>query len=351
VNQRANSSFTGDRLSFVVDRTAAGVRLDAFLASQIAGWSRSRLARLIGDEDVLVNGRPAKPSYKVREGDEIDVELAELPATEFVPEHIPLDIVYEDDYLAVINKPAGMVVHPGAGVTSGTLANAIAYHFFSTQRHRDTEKAKQAGSPPYEGGVAAASADGVVLSPGTSNRIGIVHRLDKDTSGLIVVAKDEQTAEELSRQFHAREVEKSYVALVHGVVQSGSGKIDRPIARDRRNRLKMTVSQTGRSALTLWKVRQRFEKFTLLDIDIKTGRTHQIRVHLASINHPVVGDTTYNAGRDNTVADTKIKKAITDLDRFFLHAERLAFTHPKTGETIQFSQRLPHELEKFLTNL
>jgi 23S rRNA pseudouridine1911/1915/1917 synthase len=307
----------------------AHLRLDAFLASRIEGWSRSRLSRLVDDGDVLVNDRETKASYKVREGDRIDAELTELPATEFQPENIPLDIVYEDEHLAVINKPAGMVVHPGAGVSSGTLANAIAFHF---------------GSPPYEGGVAAASADGVVLS----HRIGIVHRLDKDTSGLIVVAKDEQTAEGLSRQFHDREVEKSYVALVHGVVEQNTGKIDTPIARDRHNRTKMAVSKTGRSALTLWKVRQRFDKFTLLDVEIKTGRTHQIRVHLTSINHPVVGDETYNAGRDTTVADNNIKKAIADLGRFFLHAERLSFSHPKTGERMEFAKKLPEDLDQFL---
>lgn len=308
-----------ETLTLVPDESDVGTRLDTFLAGKIEGWSRSRLARLVEDDDVLVNGRVAKLSYKVRSGDEIEVELTELPATEFVPEDIPLDIVYEDDHLAVINKPAGMVVHPGAGVSSGTLANAVAHHFSLLTRH----------------------------SP-LATRLGIVHRLDKDTSGLIVVAKDEQTAEELSRQFHDREVGKSYVALVHGVAENNTGKIDRPIARDRRNRLKMTVSETGRSALTLWKVRQRFDKFTLLDIEIKTGRTHQIRVHLASINHPVVGDTTYNTGRDTHVADANVKKAIAALGRFFLHAERLAFTHPKTGERMQFAQPLPAELSDFL---
>ena len=305
----------------------AAVRLDTFLASKIDGWSRSRLSRLIEDGDVLVNDHDAKASYKVRQGDRIDVELTELPATEFQPENIPLDIVYEDDYLAVINKPAGMVVHPGAGVSGGTLANAIAYRF----------RVPALAGPPPEGG--------------TQNRIGIVHRLDKDTSGLIAVAKDEQTAEALSKQFHDREVEKSYAALVHGVIERESGKIDAPIARDRHNCIKMAVSKTGRSALTLWRVAQRFDRFTLLDVEIKTGRTHQIRVHLASINHPVVGDETYNAGRDKTVADPQVKSAIADLGRFFLHAERLAFIHPHTREQMEFIQPMPKELEQFLNLL
>jgi 23S rRNA pseudouridine1911/1915/1917 synthase len=296
-----------------------GKRLDAFLAENIEGWSRSRLQRLIEDGDVLVNERESKASYKVRENDEIEVDLIELPVARFEPENIPLDIVFEDESLAVINKSAGMVVHPGAGINSGTLANAIAYHF-------------------QIGGSQSA----------IRNRLGIVHRLDKGTSGLIVVAKNEEIHEALSEQFRSRNVQKSYVALVHGVTRENGGKIDRPIARDRRNRLKMAVSPAGRSALTLWKVRQRFEKFTLLDLEIKTGRTHQIRVHLASINHPVVGDATYNEGRDNTVGDTKLRTAILTLGRFFLHSEKLAFTHPKTSEKMSLTAELPPELKQFL---
>ena len=307
-------------------------RLDAFLAEQIEGWSRSRLQRLVENGDVLVNDKEVKASYKLRTGDEIDIDLTEAPAAKFEPENIPLEIVFEDDVLAVINKPAGMVVHPGTGINSGTLANAIAWHFNS-------------GSALYEGGVSTASADAVVLSSGqgpaeasnpNTDRVGIVHRLDKDTSGLIVVAKDEQTHEALGEQFRLREVFKSYIALVHGSPRDNSGIVDRPLARDRWHRTKMTVAANGRNALSIWKVRQRFEKFTLLDVEIKTGRTHQIRVHLASINHPVVGDGTYNEGRDNTIANVDIKNAIRILDRFFLHAAQLAFNHPKTGERLEF---------------
>lgn len=300
----------------------AGKRLDAYLAEQIEGWSRSRLQRLIENGDVLVNEREAKASYKVRESDEIDVDLTEEPAATFEPEDIPLDIVYEDEYLAVINKPAGMIVHPGAGAQNGTLANAIAWHF-------EIRNPKSA----------------------IRNRIGIVHRLDKDTSGLIVVAKDEQTHEALAEQFRARKVFKSYVALVHGNPRENSGTIDRPVARDRWHRTKMTVAANGRHALSIWKVRQRFEKFALLDVEIKTGRTHQIRVHLASINHPVVGDGTYNEGRDNTIADHEIKRAVETLNRFFLHAERLSFTHPVSRERMEFIQPIPAELEELLAKL
>ena len=331
-------------LRFAAGDEDAGTRLDAFLASHIQSWSRSRLRRLIDDADVLVNGSPAKPSYKLRENDEIEVELTELPPATFEPENIPLDIVYEDEYLAVINKPAGMIVHPGSGVTGGTLANAIAFHFRSSPPYASGVPAAASASGVDVGGVAAASADGVVLS----QRVGIVHRLDKDTSGLIVVAKDDQTAEELSRQFHDREVEKSYIALVHGVLEENSGTIDAPLARDKHNRTRMRVAAHGRTALSLWKVKSRYDKFTLLDVEIKTGRTHQIRVHLASINHPVVGDETYNSGRDKTVADLTIRKAIADLGRFFLHAEKLAFTHPKTGERLTFNQDLAPELRQFL---
>ena len=321
-----------------------GKRLDAYLAKNIDGWSRSRLQRLIDDGDVLVNEREAKSSYKIHANDVIEVELTELPATHFEPEDIPLDLRFEDEFLAVINKPAGMVVHPGAGVQSGTLANAIAFHF-SPQRRGDAEKSIQQSSPPYaRSEVASASDSGVVLS----HRIGIVHRLDKDTSGLIVVAKDEQTAEELSRQFHDRETEKHYVALVHGNIEQNSGKIDAAIARNKHNRLRMKVAPSGRSALSLWRVRQRFDKFTLLDVEIKTGRTHQIRVHLASINHPVVGDEIYNEGRDNTISDITVRNAVVTMRRFFLHAERLAFTHPKTGERLEYTQSLPAELTDFL---
>jgi 23S rRNA pseudouridine1911/1915/1917 synthase len=331
--------------TFQITEPDAGKRLDAFLSEQIEGWSRSRLQRLITDGDVLVNEKTAKPSYKIHENDEIDVDLVEAPTAAFEPEDIPLDIVFEDEYLAVINKPAGMVVHPGAGNSGGTLANAIAFHFKS--------------SPPYKG-VAAASADGVVLpateepaKAGTQNteRVGIVHRLDKDTSGLIVVAKDEETHELLSNQFRDRVVTKQYVALVHGSPRENTGTIDRPMARDRWHRTKMTVAANGRNALTMWKVRQRFGKFALVEVEIKTGRTHQIRVHLASINHPVVGDGTYNEGRDNTVSDVDVKNNIRILDRFFLHAEKLSFDHPKTGERMSFTSEIPEELTQLLKML
>ncbi len=306
-------------LVFQIETEDAGKRFDAFLAEKIENRSRSKLQNLIDDGDATVNQKTVKSSYKIRAGDEIEVELTELPTKDFVPEDIALEIVYEDEFLAVINKPSGMVVHPGAGVSGGTLANAIAHHFKF-----------QISDSKYE------------------NRVGIVHRLDKDTSGLLVVAKTDEIHEKLSEQFREREVFKSYVALVHGAIEANEGTIDQPIAREKHNRTRMAIRAHGRGALSLWKVRQRFEKFTLLNVEIKTGRTHQIRVHLASINHPVVGDETYNGGRDKTVRDLAVRQAIADLNRFFLHAERLSFTHPQTLERMEFYQPMPPELTDLL---
>ncbi|MEO7674831.1 MAG: RluA family pseudouridine synthase [Pyrinomonadaceae bacterium] len=344
-------------LNFAVAGSDIGKRLDAFLAENIEGWSRSRLQKLIDDGDILVNQTAAKPSYKLRENDDIDADLTEAPAARFEPENILLDIVFEDEYLAVINKPAGLVVHPGAGVSSGTLANAIAYHFGVSGMQPVKTADDIPSSPPFQGGEAAAPADGVAdaasapdreFDPTNTSRVGIVHRLDKQTSGLIVVAKSEKIHEAMSEQFRSREVFKSYLALVHGSPRENTGIIDRPMARDRWHRTKMTVAANGRNALSLWKVRQRFDKFALVEVEIKTGRTHQIRVHLASINHPVVGDETYNEGRDNTVNNIDIKNAIRIMGRFFLHAEKLSFTHPVTNEQLAFVLPLPDELKRFL---
>ncbi len=318
-----------ETISFTADAESVGKRLDAFLTEKIDGWSRSKLQRIIADGDCLVNDQTSKPSYKLRPDDEIEVELSELPGDRFEPEDIPLNIVFEDEYLAVVNKPAGMVVHPGAGVSSGTLANALAYHF---------------GMGISEFG----STDEKSKIQNLKSKIGLVHRLDKDTSGLILVAKTEEMLEKLSEQFRERTVYKSYVALVHGEIDEDSGTVEAPIAREKHNRTKMGVRAHGRYALSLWRVKKRFAKFTLVGVEIKTGRTHQIRVHMAHLNHPVVGDETYNAGRDKTVHDLTIRKAIADLGRFFLHAEKLSFTHPVTGERMNFTAPLPLELTGFL---
>jgi len=325
---------TEENSSFVLCPSSfdAGKRLDAFLAEQIENLSRSRLQKMITDGDVLVNGTQAKNSYKISETDKIEVELTEIAAESFEPEDIPLEIIYEDEFLAVINKKAGMVVHPGAGVSSGTMANALAFKFKIKNENLkiDTDLDEQSKIENLK------------------SKIGIVHRLDKDTSGLIVVAKSDEIHEALSEQFRERQVFKSYIALVHGEPEENAGTIDAPIAREKHNRTKMSVRAHGRNALSLWKVKKRFEKFTLLAVEIKTGRTHQIRIHLAYLNHPIVGDETYNAGRDKTVFDLKIRKAIQDLGRFFLHAEKLAFTHPVTKEKLSFTTPLPDDLTGFL---
>jgi 23S rRNA pseudouridine1911/1915/1917 synthase len=317
------NSFANDQsnLSFTVPENSAGQRLDAFLTEQVESWSRSRLQRLIDDGDVTVNGRAAKPSYKLRVNDQVDAELTLAPLTSFAPENIPIEIVYEDEDLAVVNKPAGMVVHPAAGVASGTLANALAFHFQEL---------------PSGAGEA---------------RPGIVHRLDKDTSGLLVVAKTESAHDDLANQFRAREVFKSYIALVHGQLEKDRGEIDQPIARDPKHRTRMAVVRGGRTAISRYRVRQRFDRFTLLDVELMTGRTHQIRVHLAWVKHPVVSDETYGGGRDKTVVDPVVRSRIAKLGRQFLHAEQLGFRHPRTHEFKKFTAPLPAELAEFLDEL
>ncbi len=315
--------FSSDN-EFVTLRVSAaetGSRLDAYLVTHIQGWSRARLQQLIEDAEVLVNGRSAKSSQKLHQNDEIEVDLISPPAVTLAPEDIPMAIVYEDSDLIVVNKPAGLVVHPAAGIHSGTLANGLAFHFQQLSRQ------------------------------GGTIRPGIVHRLDKDTSGLLVAAKTEVAHEKLADQFRARQVFKSYVALVHGVVERDSGRIDQSIARDPRNRTRMAVIRAGRSALSLYTARRRFDLFTLLDVELKTGRTHQIRVHLSWLRHPVVGDEVYGGGRDNTVRDPKLKAQIRKLGRHFLHAEQLGFRHPSTDKPMKFKAPLPGELEELVAIL
>lgn len=303
-----------------VNVAAAGLRLDSFLASHLGEISRTRVQRAIVDGDILVNERVAKPSYRLHEGDQIEIDLPEPPAVELAAEAIPLSILYEDEDLVVVNKPAGMVVHPGAGIESGTLANALVYHF-----------------------NALSGAAG-------KTRPGIVHRLDKDTSGLLVVAKNDTAHERLSNQFRDRQVFKLYLALVYGRVSRERGEIEAHIGRSKHNRTRMSVLRggAGRTAHTIFDVAERFQDFTLLKVQIKTGRTHQIRVHLAHIGHPVVGDSTYGGGRENSIRDVGKKRAVQSLGRLFLHSAELAFNHPRSGERLQFTSPLPAELASFL---
>ena len=302
----------------------AGRRLDQFLTTHLENVSRARVQELIAEAKVLVNDDPAKASLKLRGGERVVVlGEAQRPPLKAIAEEIPLDIVYEDDDLAVINKPAGMMVHAGAGATEearnrGTLVNALLHHLAS-------------------------------LSSVAGNlRPGIVHRLDKETSGLILVAKNDEAHRKLSAQFAARGVKKKYVALVHGWLKKDSGTITQSISRDPIRRTRMTTRlDGGRSAITHYKVLRRldtkFGKFTLLEIKIDTGRTHQIRVHVAAMGHPVVGDSVYGAPRQARGSSSAIV-----LRRNFLHAAELAFRQPRTGETISFKSQLPPELEEFL---
>ena len=314
----------------------AGKRLDQFLVTRLESVSRARVQELIAEGKVLVNDSAAKASHKLRGGERVSVlGQAARPPLRAIPEEIPLDILYEDDDLAVINKPAGMMVHAGAGATEdqrnrGTLVNALLHHF--------------------------ASLSGV----GGELRPGIVHRLDKETSGLIVVAKNDAAHRKLAAQFARREVKKTYIALVHGSVKRERGTISQSISRDRVRRTRMTTRGTGgREAVSHYKVMRRldtgFGKFTLLEVKIDTGRTHQIRVHLASLGHPVVGDALYGAPRElrqsRKRGATGSPEIPISLPRNFLHAAQLELQHPQTAEVIALKSPLPKELQEFLAKL
>ncbi len=315
-----------------VDAAHAGQRLDQFLAAHL-NLSRARVQEVIRDQKILVNDASAKASLKLRGGDKILVPgLAERPPLRAIAENIALDIIYEDNDLAIINKPAGMMVHVGAGATEdarnrGTLVNALLHHFTS------------------------------LSAVGGEMRPGIVHRLDKQTSGLIVVAKNDEAHRELAAQFARRQVKKTYIALVHGRLRKDRGTISAAISRDRIRRTRMTTRLPGgREAVSHYKAVCRldtpFGKFTLVEVRIDTGRTHQIRVHMASLGHPVVGDSLYGAPKElsnSAAAGKKVKT--TSLPRNFLHAARLELAHPRTGKTIFLETLLPPELRDFLATL
>jgi len=311
----------------------AGKRLDQLLAAQLE-VSRARVQQLISEEKVLVNEAPTKASLKLRGGEHITVlGSAERTPLRAIAEEIPLDIVYEDDDLAIINKAAGMMVHAGAGATEdqrnrGTLVNALLHHF------------------------ATLSAVGGEMRP------GIVHRLDKETSGLIVVAKNDDAHRKLAAQFARREVKKTYIALVHGWVKKDRGTIAASISRDRIRRIRMTTRGTGgRDAVSHYSVLRRLEtafgRFTLVEVEIDTGRTHQIRVHMASLGHPVVGDVLYGAPREMRARRGRAtdEGGAISLARNFLHAARLELAHPRTGRPIALESPLPGELEAFLATI
>ena len=295
-------------------------RLDRFLSEAFPEQSRSQIQKWIDDQQVLLDGKPAKAGYKLRGKEQIEVSLPEAKPSALVPEAIPLEIVYEDADLAVINKPNGMVIHIGAGVHQGTLVNALLHHFQSLSQS------------------------------GGTDRPGIVHRLDKQTSGLLVVARNDFSHANLARQFQSRTVTKRYLALVHGQMKRPAGEIQSAIGRDRVNRLRMsTRAAHAREAHTLYEVVEAFRRFSLLQLTIKTGRTHQIRVHLSSIKHPVVGDTLY--GAPARIQFSVGKQTLPALERNFLHAAFLQFLHPRTQQTMSFSSDLPEDLRLFLDQI
>lgn len=303
---------------FHVGEAEAGQRLDKFLSLQLPGLSRTKIKEAIDAGGARVNEVAAKPSLHLKPGDRITLHLnREETHEESFPENLPLEILFEDESLAVIEKPAGMVVHVGAGVRSGTLVNALCYHFKSLSR-----------------------------TSGRS-RPGIVHRLDKLTSGLMVVARTDAAHAALAEQFRSRTVEKKYLALVHGRVQKRSGEIALPLARDRIHRTRMTTRRgVGREALTRYRVTRQFEKYSLLEVEIKTGRTHQIRAHLSAVGHPVVGDRTYGAPQKIWLPGHST--TVPTLDRHFLHAAHLSFEHPVNHRRMTFDSPLPKPLADLL---
>ena len=300
----------------------AGLRLDRLIASHCAELSRTRVQELIEQGLVLLNGKPAKDSQKVRTGDVIDVDAQPRPALEAQPESIPLEVLYEDDDVIAINKSAGMTVHAGAGNSHGTLVNALLGRGLDLSRADDP------------------------LRP------GIVHRLDKETSGVLLVAKNDFAHAKLADSFRDRTVQKTYLALVEGLLDKDRGRIELPIARHPNHRTRMTADRAGllpnsRPARTDWRVRARIGPTTLLEIQLHTGRTHQIRVHFSALRHPVVGDTLYGADSQVHVGHATLPL----LERNFLHAARIIFTQPRSGKSIALTAPLPQELRDYLQAL
>ena len=296
---------------FICSEALSGVRIDKAVSEAFPEISRSYAAKLIEEKNVLIGGKAAKASAKLSEGDEVSLLLPEPKTLQICAEDIKLDIVYEDESLLVINKPVDMVVHPSAGHESGTLVNALMAHC----------------------GDALSTINGVV-------RPGIVHRIDRDTTGLLVVAKGDRAHENLSAQLKARTLKRRYFAIVHNNITEDKGTVDAPIARSISDRKKMAVVKGGREAVTHFEVLERFGRYTYIACDLDTGRTHQIRVHMKYIGHPLLGDKTYG-----------VKKEEFNLPGQMLHAGRIGFIHPKTQEYMEFTAPLPEIFEKTLANI
>ena len=286
-------------------------RLDKIVNKLETSLSREAIQRMIKTGKILVNGKQEKPSYKTSIGETIIIEEKKAEEIDLKPQEMPLDVIYEDDDMLVINKEKGIVVHPGNGNPDGTLANAV-----------------------------MARCKGDLSGIGGKIRPGIVHRIDKDTSGLVIIAKNDKAHINLSNQIQKRQVKKTYIALVRGVIKENEATINMPIGRNTKDRKKMAVSKNGKEAITHFKVLNRFEGYTLLELNIETGRTHQIRVHLAEIGYPIVGDYVYSNGKNpfNVLGQ-------------MLHAEKLEFKHPRTGEIVKFEAPLPKYFEQVLKQL
>lgn len=311
------SSFT-----FCVSTAQAGTRLDALLALEIDHCSRSFAADLIRQGCITVDAALKKPGYAVKAGEIVAGKITPPEASSFLPENIPLHILYEDVDLLVVDKAPGMVVHPAPGHSKGTLVNALLYHC------------------PDLAGISG------------SLRPGIVHRLDKDTSGALVVAKNSRAMHHLAAQFKSRAVRKKYLALVYGMPRDDAGRLDAPIGRHPVDRQKMSVTtRSPRSALTLWRVREPFAGACLLELDIRTGRTHQIRVHCKTMGHPVIGDPVYGNRGDKkrlAAASPELRRAIMAVDRQMLHAWQLAFVHPLSGQQMNITAPVPGDMSELL---
>ncbi|GAB2025943.1 RluA family pseudouridine synthase [Lactovum odontotermitis] len=302
-------------MQVIIDEKNAGERLDKALSNQTE-FSRTLIGTLIDENQVTVNGTVKKAKYKVKTGDSVEFEVPEPEVLNIAAEDIPLDIVYEDEDVAVVNKPQGMVVHPSVGHSTGTLVNALMFHI------KDLS-----------------SINGVI-------RPGIVHRIDKDTSGLLMVAKNDKAHESLAAQLKAKSTQRRYLAIVHGVLENERGTIEAPIGRDPKNRQRQAVVAGGKAAITHFKVLERFPSghgsggYSLIALQLETGRTHQIRVHMAYIGHPVAGDPLYGPS-----------KSLSPNAGQFLHAETLGFIHPRTGELLEFSAPVPRIFSETLKKL
>ena len=292
----------------IVQDGEENVRIDSFVSNKISDLSRTMIVKLIESDNIKVNGKSQKPSYKIQAGDKISIEISEVKEVDLKAQDIPINIIYEDDDIIVINKEKGMVVHPAEGNWDGTLVNAIMAHC------KD-------------------SLSGI----GGELRPGIVHRLDKDTSGILIIAKNDKAHINLSEQIKNREVKKKYIALVRGIVPENEATINMPIGRSTKDRKKMEVTKNGKEAITHFKVLKRYGKYTLLEVKIDTGRTHQIRVHLAEIGYPVVGDMVYSNGKNEFGVVGQM-----------LHAQSLDFKHPTTGKKMHLEAELPEYFKKII---